>query len=123
MSVDSWQPVPQPATLTPEQLNKLLGLASENTDLTPELNWIQPFAQMDKAKWVEVAAGLSQSQMISLIKLFTLAESEGNWDLGDQSAVIPLFKALRKEAGIDKSLVQWVKEHTDNKFLPFGPLM
>ena len=123
MSVDSWQPVPKPHSLDSDQLKKLLSLANEDTDLTPELDWIQPFAQMDKAKWLEVAQTLSDSEIISLIKLFTQSESEASWDLGEKSAVIPLFKVLRKQSGIDRELVQWVKEHTDNKYLPFGPLM
>ena len=123
MSVDSWQPVSKPHSLDSDQLKKLLSLANEGTDLTPELDWIQPFAQMDKAKWLEVAQTLSDSEIISLIKLFTQSESEASWDLGEKSAVIPLFKVLRKQSGIDRELVQWVKEHTDNKYLPFGPLM
>lgn len=123
MSVDSWEPVPQPLSIQPDQLKKLLQLASNPTDLTPELNWIQPFAQLEKAKWMEVAQSLNEDQLIGLIKLFTLSESQGNWDLAEKSAVIPIFKVLRKQTGIDKELVQWVKEHTDNKFLPFGPLM
>lgn len=123
MSVDSWEPVPQPQSIQPDQLEKLLQLASESVDLTPELNWIQPFAQLEKAKWMEIAQSLTEQQLVDLIKLFTLVEAQGNWDLAEKSAVIPLFKVLRKQAGIDKALVQWVKEHTDNKYLPFGPLM
>ena len=123
MSVDSWQPVPQPQDIGAEQLEKLIKLANSDQDLTPDLEWIQPFAQMEKSKWTAIANELSAEAIVSLIKLFTLSEANGNWDLGEKSAVIPLFKVLRKQTGIDKALVQWVKEHTDNKYLPFGPLI
>ena len=32
-------------------------------------------------------------------------------------------KILKKAKGVDRELVKWVKAHTDNKFLPFGPLL
>ena len=123
MSVDSWQPTPATPSISGEHIERLLNVASQSTDLTPDLEWIQPFAQLDKNIWTEAASDLEPSELTRLIKLFTLCETQGNWGLGDKSSVIPLFKLLKKRIGIDRELVQWVKQHTDNKFLPFGPLM
>lgn len=123
MSVDSWQPAPTSPSISEEQVEKLLKLTTPDTDLTPDLEWIQPFAQLDKKIWLQAGAELKPEQLVKLIKLFTLCEAQGNWSLGEKSAVIPLFKLLKKQTGIDRELVQWIKQHTDNKYLPFGPLM
>lgn len=126
MSVDSWQPVNKPSHLSQSELDQLLTIAQgqpKECDLTSDLDFIQPLAHLDKQIWQESAQTLSQVQQMQLISLFTLAEEQGNWHLGEKSPVIPLFKAMRKQHGIDKSLVQWVKGHTQNKFLPFGPIL
>ncbi|GAA6134979.1 hypothetical protein NBRC116188_17690 [Oceaniserpentilla sp. 4NH20-0058] len=126
MSVDSWQPVKPPSQLSQAQLNQLFTISQgqpKECDFTSELEFIQPLAHLDKKIWEEIADSLDQNQQINLIGLFTLAEEQGNWYLGEKSPVIPLFKALRRQHGIDKPLVKWVKSHTQNKFLPFGPLL
>jgi hypothetical protein len=126
VSVDSWQPVNKTTQISDEQLARLLTLSEDQPsecDLTSDLDWIQPLAQVDGKIWQQVAAQLTPAQLKQLIGLFTLAEEQGNWSLGDRSAVIPLFKMHRKAQGVDRELVQWVKAHSENKFLPFGPLL
>ena len=126
MSVDSWQPVNIPTQITDEHVSQLLALSQgqpKECDLTSELDWIQPLALLDGKIWHQLALTFSPEQLKALIALLTQAEHQGNWKLGDKSPVIPLFKAMRKQQGVDRELVQWVKAHTDNKFLPFGPLL
>ena len=126
MSVDSWQPVNKPSELSQSDVDQLLKLSvgqPKECDLTSELKFIQPLAHLDKQIWEKTATSLDQDQQKQLIGLFTLAEEQGNWNLGEKSPVIPLFKAMRKQHGIDKTLVKWVKDHSENKFLPFGPLL
>lgn len=128
MSVGSWQPEPQSLnTLNQEQVNPLLEkLAADNGSLAwvaESVDWVEPLAKADKKAWAELSATLKATHLIPLIRFFTLVEKEQNWDLGDKSPVIPLFKQLKKSEGLDRELVQWVKSHTDNKFLPFGPLL
>jgi hypothetical protein len=126
VSVDSWQPITPPNQINDDQLTRLLNLnegQAQEYDLTSDLDWIQPLAQVDAKIWQPTAAKLSFDQIHKLIKIFTLAEQQGDWNLGEKSSVIPLFKILRKAQGVDRELVKWVKAHTDNKFLPFGPLL
>jgi len=126
VSVDSWQPVNKLDQISDEQLARLLTISEgqpQECDLTSDLNWIQPLAQVEGKIWQQVASELTPDQLKQLIALFTQAEQQGGWSLGDQSAVIPLFKILRKQQGVDRELVKWVKAHTENKFLPFGPLL
>ncbi len=126
MSIDSWQPIKAPKTIDKSSLEKLITLAEQvtpETDLTLESTWIQPLAKVDNKIWAQNAKNLTQTQLVALIKMFTVLEDSQNWSLAEKSPVIALFKQLRKLAGIDKALVQWVKAHTQNKFLPFGPLL
>lgn len=133
MSVGSWQPEPQSLNrLGLEQLQPLLDQVTNFPldDQTPdiawseaELSWITPLAKADKSAWTGIAAELTPAQLKGLIGFFTVLEQQQNWDLAEKSPVIPLFKALKKVEGLDRELVQWVKNHTDNKFLPFGPLL
>lgn len=126
MSVDSWQPITPPNQINDEQLARLLNLNQDQAqeyDLTSDLDWIQPLAQVDAKIWQQLAPKLTFDQIQQLIEIFTLAEQQGSWSLGEKSSVIPLFKILKKAKGVDRELVKWVKAHTDNKFLPFGPLL
>ncbi|MFT5592541.1 MAG: hypothetical protein ACI8SR_000900 [Oceanicoccus sp.] len=126
MSVDSWQPITPANQINDELLSRLLALSAGQPlecDLTSDLDWIQPLAQVDAKIWQQVAPKLSFDEIKQLIGLFTQAEQQGDWSLGEKSSVIPLFKILRKEQGVDRELVKWVKAHSDNKFLPFGPLL
>ncbi len=126
MSVDSWQPVQVAKQLDPTLLRKLTQLAlqySSADDLTADFTWIQPLVLIDNKIWAQSALTLENNELIGLIQILTIIEQAKDLDLSDKSPVIPLFKALRKKIGIDKELVQWVKEHSDNKYLPFGPLL
>ncbi len=126
MSVDSWQPIQAPSTLDESDLNKLVTLAHDfnvDTDLTAQLSWIQPLAHADNKIWALSIQNIPQQPLIELIRMLTVLEETQAWGLAEKSPVIALFKQLRKIAGIDKPLVQWVKAHSDNKFLPFGPLL
>lgn len=124
MSVGAWQPEPTPLTsLDMESVEKLLDFIASETDISAEIQWISPLAHAQKQAWAAIGKQLSDESLRILIRFFTEQEGVQNWGLGDKSPVIPLFKALKKSTGLDRELVQWVKSHTDNKFLPFGPLI
>ena len=76
------------------------------------------------AKWDERSATLSDDEIVGLIKVFTLGEMQfPPWAAGEKSAVIPLVKELKRRQRYDKALTRWIKDHTDNRFLPHGSLM
>lgn len=126
MTVDSWQPAPAIKDIDPDTLTRIINAATafqSGQNCTPELNWIQPFTKIELSIWQKTAQHLTDDQIILIIKLLTTLETELNWDLADKSPVIALFKAHKKRSGLDRELVQWVKANTDNKYLPFGPLL
>ena len=124
MSVGAWQPEPNSlTTLESSRIEQLLELIASDTDITTELEWITALAHAEKKAWVAAAGTLQDSELEALIRFFTEQEGTQSWTLGEKSPVIPLFKTLKKSAGLNRDLVQWVKAHTDNKYLPFGPLL
>jgi hypothetical protein len=126
VTVDSWQPSPETGNIDSKTLERLLNAAisfASDQNFTPDLNWIQPLAKADAIKWKDAVQGLADDQLILLIKMLTILETQQNWDLADKSPVITIFKLYKKKSGIDKDLVKWVKAHTDNQYLPFGPLL
>ncbi|WP_396587099.1 hypothetical protein [Bermanella sp. R86510] len=124
MSVDSWQPITPATQLDTAQIEQLLNLSQlDHDNLTAELDWIQPLVHAKAEIWQQTSQNLSAEQLVSLIRFFTQLEKTQNWDLAGASPVIPLFKAYKQQHGVDRELVKWVKSHTDNKYLPFGPLV
>jgi uncharacterized protein YihD (DUF1040 family) len=126
VTVDSWQPSPETGNIDSKTLERLLNAASSfasDQNFTPDLNWIQPLAKADAIKWKDAVQDLTDDQLILLIKMLTILETQQNWDLADKSPVITIFKLYKKKSGIDKDLVKWVKANTDNQYLPFGPLL
>ena len=79
--------------------------------------------QLDKQAWA-VAEALDDHDIEQLMRFFTIAEQLPGWDAADQSPVIWLGKCLKQRGtGINRDLVLWIKAHSDNKFLPNGPLL
>jgi len=79
--------------------------------------------QDEKTDWQAVAADLQSSQLVALIRLFTLAESLPGWESGARSPVIPLARALKARGDYPDDLTAWIKAHTGNRFLPYGSLL
>ena len=84
----------------------------------------QTLMQQSKESWLTISSTLSNDDITALIKFFTLAEiCYPQWEAGEKSPVIGLAKTLRKKnGGLEKDLLKWIKSHTRNKFLPYGPL-
>jgi len=72
----------------------------------------------------QIADQLTDTELISLIRFFTLAEMQlPGWDGGRQSPVIYLVKILRGRSGFDSELRKWIKANTDNRYLPNGAVL
>jgi hypothetical protein len=79
--------------------------------------------KIDPLIWQEAAESLLENDLLHLIRFFAVAENLPGWEAGATSPVIPLAKLLRKRGvRLDKSLLQWLREVNDNRYLPYGPL-
>ena len=74
--------------------------------------------------WTVRAQSCTDEELRGLVRIFTLGEMQfAGWKAGEKSAVIALVRELKQRGGYDKSFTQWIKSHTDNRFLPHGSLM
>ncbi len=79
--------------------------------------------RLEEAPW-QVATALSDDELISLVRFFTLAERQlPGWDGGKQSPVIYLVRILKQRGAFSPSLRLWVKANTENRYLPNGALL
>lgn len=79
--------------------------------------------KIDHLIWHTAAESLLENDLLHLIRFFAVAENLPGWEAGATSPVIPLAKILRKRGvRLDKSLLQWLREVNDNRYLPYGPL-
>jgi hypothetical protein len=78
---------------------------------------------VDHEAWRVAAEPLPDRELIHLIRFFAMAERLPGWEAGADSPVIPLAKVLRKRGSrLDQALLQWLRQVSDNRFLPYGPL-
>ena len=133
MSVNTWQPEPTTTDFAIDQqplrqfieLSKQDQLLDLNNQLPAETIATQaPLMTLDKASWQEAVAPLSDDDLIHLVRFFTLAEQQlSGWEAQEKSPVIWLVKTLRqRKSPPSKDLLLWIKQHSDNRFLPNGAL-
>lgn len=117
-------------SLSPSLLDRLIGYAREDrlTQLEQLLSdedkqRLAGLMKLDHERWRAAAARLPDADLLHLIRFFAVAENLPGWEAGANSPVIPLAKALRQRgARLDKALLQWLRQVSDNRYLPYGPL-
>ena len=78
---------------------------------------------IDHETWRAAAEPLPDGELLHLIRFFAAAENLPGWEAGANSPVIPLAQILRRRGvRLDRELLQWLREVSDNRFLPYGPL-
>jgi len=134
MSVGSWNPDLDTKSGTSEidrsWLNKFILWAEHNRlDHIAELlseteqKTLAPLMQKSSEQWLRIAEDYDHQQLLSLIHFFTVAENLPGWKSAEKSPVIPLARVLRKQGKkLDRQLLLWIREVSDNRFLPYGPL-
>ena len=126
MVIDVWEPK-QPAGVTLEQLTALAAqmvdadLSDLGTLLDKEsIKRDATLMTQTEESW-EVAASLSDDDIVVLVRFFTLAEMQlAGWAAGKRSPVVPLVKILKSRGVFTPELRKWVKANTDNRYLPNG---
>lgn len=134
MALGTWDPkltsVSETLALQPALLARLVDIDRQGQ--LPELEHVfssddkQRLAglmKLDHALWRAAAEPLPDADLLHLIRFFAVAENLPGWEAGAKSPVIPLAKLLRERgARLDKSLLQWLRQVNDNRYLPYGPL-
>ena len=134
MSLGSWDPKVEAQStellLEPDLLLRLVAYSVEER-LTQLEQLLSPndkqrlagLMKIDFPRWQAAAEPLKDDDLLHLIRFFAMAENLPGWEAGATSPVIPLAKMLRQRgARLHKSLLQWLREVNDNRYLPYGPL-
>ena len=88
-----------------------------------EIEKFAPLMHAAATRWREAAVNLDDESLVSLVRIFTLAEQLPGWHAGDRSPVIPLMAELRQRSAVPAELGSWIRSNTDNRFLPWGSLL
>ncbi|MDX1734532.1 MAG: hypothetical protein R3228_09195 [Halioglobus sp.] len=78
---------------------------------------------IDHGDWTATAEALTDDDIRHLIRFFAVAENLPGWEAGERSPVIPLARVLRQRGQrLEREFLLWLREVSDNRFLPYGPL-
>lgn len=127
MSLGTWTPAetaPQPPSNDTLKQAATLG---QNADHFPAqtpngLGELQSWMKQPHSQWQPVLEPLETDTLINLVRFFTLAEQRwAGWEAGDKNPAIWICKVLKPRGAFpDAELTRWIKDHTDNRFLPYG---
>ncbi|MEE8077882.1 MAG: hypothetical protein V3T18_02705, partial [Pseudomonadales bacterium] len=128
MAVEGWEP---PATgLKADMVAQFIAAAAQLEApefglAADEVARLAAFARQTPATdWGSAAENLTSGQVVSLIRLFTLAETRfANWEAGANSPVVVLARLLKTRDAYPADLTGWIKANTENRFLPYGSLL
>ena len=134
MSIGSWDPdagspIDAPS-LTSDILDSLVTYSREDQlDSLPEVmpqadqQRLAGLMQIDHEHWRTATDPMDDASIVHLIRFLAVAEKLPGWEAGANSPVIPLAKILRQRGSrLDKSQLLWLREVSENRYLPYGPL-
>ena len=132
MTIGSWEPNEKKTTANDEVNTELLACFIAATKNLPcELNKILPDKQLQQSQIIEASASawqiaineFSNEELVLLIQFFTVVEAQlPAWAAGAKSPAIFINRELRSRGEkLSKEILLWIKENTDNRFIPNGP--
>ena len=96
-----------------------LGAAMSDDDIKADASLMQ----LPESAW-QLAEGLDDAGLESLVRFFTLAEMQlPGWEGGKQSPVIYLVRIMKARGSFTPELRKWIKATTDNRYLPYGSVL
>ena len=100
-----------------DQLPALIGEAERRT--------LAPWMQADHADWVRAAQSFSEDELIALIRFLTVAEMQiPGWRCDEKSPAIAIASVLKQRGRrLDHELLRWIRAHSDNRYIPYGPAL
>jgi hypothetical protein len=128
MTIDYWTPDADDGNIPNQALKAAIEVSLYDPFPTAELpsvaalkGWMsKPFSL-----WSDTLASLDVEQLNALVRFFTLAEANWtDWQGGDKNPAIWACKILKKhQAFPDKSFIEWIRAHSDNRFIPYGNVL
>ncbi len=134
MTLGSWDPAAEEAshhlTLSASLLDQLASYSAkdqlDHLDSllgAQEVQRLSGLMRIEAPAWEAAVADRDETAIRHLIRFLTVAENLPGWEAGADSPVIPLARCLRNRGvRLDREFQQWIREVSDNRFLPYGPL-
>ena len=131
MSIGTWEPAGNTASIDSALLQRALELVNTGklealaTELTADELGKNSIMRLDEAPWQAVVADFDDNALYALMQFFTIAERDlPGWQAGTQSPVIYLNRELKRRGNkLATEQLQWIRSHSENRFLPNGPVM
>ena len=131
MTIGSWDPNEKKTSAIDEVNTELLACFIAATKKLPcELDTILPSEQLQQSQiiqasasaWQTAIAGFSNEELVLLIQFFTVVEAQLTaWSAGAKSPAILINRELRRRGEkLNKEILLWIKDNTDNRFIPNG---
>ncbi|MBA59356.1 MAG: hypothetical protein CMQ40_09320 [Gammaproteobacteria bacterium] len=80
-------------------------------------NWVM---SLESEAW-QVLVQVDTPNLRNLAFFFTIVERDvSGWEAGKMSPVISIVKELKKRSEFTAEMRRWIKEHTRNRYLPYG---
>lgn len=125
MTTGTWTPdtaplaFPEAALLAAIELHQAETFPSHVPETVAEL---QPWMTRTQQEWQPHLEKHSDDALFQLARFFTLAEHHWpEWTAGAKNPAIWVCKILKqRERFPDKTLTTWIREHSDNRFIPYG---
>ncbi len=133
MTVNDWTPNTAKAALEidPQWLQRCIALSrGDALETLPSLRSDEEkrdkaqYMRLPPAQWQQAVSEFSNDELLQLIRFFTRAEMLiSGWDAGKDSPAIAINKVLRQRGEkIPKDTLLWIRQHSDNRFIPNGGL-
>ena len=81
--------------------------------------------QASTSQWEVALRDYSDSQLLALLRLFTLVEVQlSHWVGGAKSPVIAITAMLKKRGvKLDQDTLRWIRKNSSNRFIPNGAIL
>ena len=131
MTISSWDPNEKKTSANDQVDSQLLACFIAATKKLPcELDTILPSEQLQQSQiiqasasaWQTAIAEFSNEELVLLIQFFTVIEAQlTSWTAGAKSPAILINRELRRRGEkLNKEILLWIKDNTDNRFIPNG---
>ena len=131
MTISSWDPNEKKTSANDEVDTELLACFIAATKKLPcELDTILSSEQLQQSQiiqasasaWQTAIAEFSNEELVLLIQFFTVIEAQlTSWAAGAKSPAILINRELRRRGEkLNKEILLWIKDNTDNRFIPNG---
>ncbi len=134
MGIGEWQPGGEkpPQAIEPQKLAMLVALSQQEKlarlaeRLDPDQQkWLGTAMHSGDDAWTQAASNCDEAELVHLIRALVIAEMQiPGCVVGAKSPVIALNRVLKQRgAKLSHDDLAWIKEHSDNRFIPNGPVL